>query len=91
MAHAWLNGLVKGFWKLAGRDKKTNDKLTCGQDVVLSKESKEKIAANVAAMSPTSAFTSTFKDVLTCAPFWRACRVSAYSTLAHRTLGLGLH
>lgn len=72
MAHAWLNGLVKGFWKLAGRDKQTNEKLTCGQEVVLSKESKAKIAANVAAMSPTSAFTSTFKDILTCAPCRRS-------------------
>lgn len=68
LAHAFLNGLVMGFWKVVSRDDKTNSSFTCGADVRLSAEAKEKIAANVERMAPTSAFSSTFKNILTCAP-----------------------
>ena len=59
-----MNGLVKGFWKVAGRDDATNKTFTKGADVRLSDESRRKINENVHRMSSTSAYSSAFKNVL---------------------------
>lgn len=63
-AHAFLNGLVKGFWSLVGRDSKR--KLKEGDDIKLSKAQKAAIAANVARMRRTSSYMSPLPDLLKC-------------------------
>jgi hypothetical protein len=64
VAHAFLNGLVRGFWRMACRDAKVNEKLTQGKDVIISKAEQRKIAANVARMHPTSEFDTGFKNIV---------------------------
>jgi hypothetical protein len=64
VAHAFLNGLVRGFWRMACRDAKKNSKLSQGQEAIISKASQEKIAANVRRMCPTSEFDSAFKNII---------------------------
>jgi hypothetical protein len=63
-AHAFLNGLVRGFWRMACRDAKSNEKLTKGKDVIISKAEQKNIASNVARMHPTSEFDNGFKNML---------------------------
>jgi hypothetical protein len=63
-AHAFLNGLVRGFWRMACWDAKSNEKLTKGKDVIISKAEQKKIASNVARMHPTSQFDNGFKNML---------------------------
>jgi hypothetical protein len=47
LAHAFLNGLVKGFWRLVNRDKATNDKLTHGREVILDAASVRMIGCRI--------------------------------------------
>jgi hypothetical protein len=65
-AHSFLNGLVRGFWKVACRDEKANSKLTKGQDAIVGKAAQKAIVANVARMCPTSDFDAKFKNILEC-------------------------
>jgi hypothetical protein len=58
IAHAFLNGLVRGFWSTACRDVKTNDGLTKGTEAIIGKAEQKLIAANVARIHATSAFDS---------------------------------
>jgi hypothetical protein len=49
---------------MACRDAKSNEKLTKGKDVIISKAEQKKIASNVARMHPTSEFDNGFKNIL---------------------------
>jgi hypothetical protein len=49
---------------MACRDAKSNEKLTKGKDVIISKAEHKKIASNVARMHPTSEFDNGFKNML---------------------------
>jgi hypothetical protein len=49
---------------MACRDAKSNEKLTKGKDVIISKAEQKKIASNVARMHPTSEFDNGFKNML---------------------------
>jgi hypothetical protein len=66
VAHAFLNGLVRGFWRMACRDAKKNSGLSKGQEAIISKAAQNKIAANVNRMCPTSEFDSAFKNIIEC-------------------------
>lgn len=62
VAHAFLNGLVKGFWGLVGREEKT--KLKVGDDIRLTDAHKAAIAANVQKMRGTSSYSSALANIL---------------------------
>ena len=64
-AHAFLNGLVKGFWKLVGREAKV--KLTEGDDIRLTDEQKATIATNMKSLRGTSSYSSALANILQCA------------------------
>jgi hypothetical protein len=66
VVHAFLNGLVRGFWRMACRDVKKNSKLSQGQEAIVSKAAQVRIAANVRRMCPTSEFDSAFKNIIEC-------------------------
>ena len=63
-AHAFLNRLVKGFWKLVGREEKTE--LKVGDDIRLSDTQKAAIAANVKRLRSTSSYSSALANILKC-------------------------
>jgi hypothetical protein len=71
VAHAFLNGLVRGFWRMACRDTKKNCKLSKGQEAIGSKAAQEMIAANVQNA---------------CAPHRSLIRRSRTSSSAHQVL-----
>jgi hypothetical protein len=93
VAHAFLNGLVRGFWRMACRDAKSNEKLTKGKDVIISKAEQKKIASNVARMHPTSEFDNGFKNMLENVPIVPAHyqRSVTCSALNHTYLHKVLH
>jgi hypothetical protein len=68
LAHAFLNGLVNGFWQMVSRDKAIDEKLTRGRYLILHCESARRIARNFSMMHSTSGFASNFKNILQCGP-----------------------
>lgn len=66
MAHAFCNGLVKGFWGLMSRNPKVE--LAMGNDIILSPQARKNIAAKVADLRGTSCFTSAMPDIVKYAP-----------------------
>lgn len=65
VAHAFCNGLVKGFWGLMSRNPKVE--LSVGNDIILSPQTRKTIAAKVKELRGTTSFTSALPDIIKCA------------------------
>jgi hypothetical protein len=78
---------------MACRDAKSNEMLTKGKDVIISKAEQKEIASNVARMHPTSeldnGFTNTFKNVPSVSAHYQ--RSVTCSALNHTYLHKILH
>lgn len=65
LAHAFCNGLIKGFWALMARSGKVP--LRQGNDIILSRDARKAIKAQVAELRGTTCFTAALPDIVQCA------------------------
>lgn len=64
LAHAFCNGLIKGFWALMARSGKRV--LRWGDDIILSKEARAVIKRKVQELRGTTCFTAALPDIIQC-------------------------
>lgn len=64
LAHAFCNGLIKGFWALMSRNGKVP--LRHGNDIILSKKTRELIRQKVKELRGTTCFTAAMPDIIKC-------------------------
>lgn len=62
LAHAFCNGLIKGFWALMSRSGKIP--LRCGDDIILTKTQLKAIKQRVQELRATTCFTSALPDII---------------------------
>lgn len=65
LAHAFANGLIKGFWALMARSGKVP--LAFGNDIILTADQKAFIKAKVVELQGTSCYTAALPDLIQCA------------------------
>lgn len=62
VAHAFCNGLIKGFWALMSRNPKMV--LRVGNDIILSAEARQIIREKVKELRGTTCFTAAMPDIV---------------------------
>lgn len=65
-AHALLNGVVKGFWKLIAGERK--GRLEQGNDLRMTSAQKQKVASRVRQLHATSGCNKAIPDLTACDP-----------------------